>query len=81
LCSCRYPSATFLEDSVVGCCYFIKYAYEVGIYRYAFICDQCLGVTFMLQVVELKLSQEELAEIGKLDRNKHYIRCDGWNVL
>uniref|UniRef100_A0A915CKN4 NADP-dependent oxidoreductase domain-containing protein n=1 Tax=Parascaris univalens TaxID=6257 RepID=A0A915CKN4_PARUN len=33
------------------------------------------------KVVELKLSQEELAEIGKLDRNKHYIRCDGWNVL
>uniref|UniRef100_F1L2U3 Aldose reductase B n=1 Tax=Ascaris suum TaxID=6253 RepID=F1L2U3_ASCSU len=33
------------------------------------------------KVVELKLSQEELAEIGKLNRNKHYIRCDGWNVL
>ncbi|KHN87996.1 Aldose reductase B [Toxocara canis] len=33
------------------------------------------------KVVDLKLSQEELDEISKLNRDKHYIRCEGWNVL
>lgn len=32
------------------------------------------------QVVNFKLSDEELQSISKLDRNKHYIRCEGWNV-
>ncbi|KAL3982345.1 Aldo/keto reductase family protein [Acanthocheilonema viteae] len=32
------------------------------------------------KVVELKLTEEEIERITQLDRNKNYIRCDGWNV-
>jgi diketogulonate reductase-like aldo/keto reductase len=32
-------------------------------------------------VVDVKLSKEEIAGISALNRNQHYIRCDGWNVL
>ncbi|VDN19410.1 unnamed protein product [Gongylonema pulchrum] len=33
------------------------------------------------KVVNLKLTEQEINEISKLDRNKNYIRCDGWNVV
>lgn len=32
-------------------------------------------------VINLQLSPEEVKKIRTLNRDKHYIRCDGWNVL
>uniref|UniRef100_A0A1I8EPP2 NADP-dependent oxidoreductase domain-containing protein n=1 Tax=Wuchereria bancrofti TaxID=6293 RepID=A0A1I8EPP2_WUCBA len=32
------------------------------------------------KVVGMKLTKEEIERITELNRNKNYIRCDGWNV-
>lgn len=32
------------------------------------------------KVVDMKLTKEEIERMTELDRNKNYIRCDGWNV-
>ncbi|KAJ1352693.1 hypothetical protein KIN20_009095 [Parelaphostrongylus tenuis] len=33
------------------------------------------------KVTELKLSEEEIESLHKLNRDQHYIRCYGWRVL
>ncbi|VDN03396.1 unnamed protein product [Thelazia callipaeda] len=37
-------------------------------------------VSSNFKAIDLKLTEEETKLIGKLDKNKNYIRCDGWNV-
>ncbi|VDK62599.1 unnamed protein product [Onchocerca ochengi] len=32
------------------------------------------------KVIDMKLTKEEIERITELNRNKNYIRCDGWNV-
>ncbi|WKY06459.1 hypothetical protein Q1695_006557 [Nippostrongylus brasiliensis] len=34
-----------------------------------------------MKVVDLKLDENEIESLHKLDRNQHYIRCYGWRVL
>ncbi|VDL70007.1 unnamed protein product [Nippostrongylus brasiliensis] len=34
-----------------------------------------------MKVVDLKLDEDEIESLHKLDRNQHYIRCYGWRVL
>ncbi|VDK17482.1 unnamed protein product [Anisakis simplex] len=33
------------------------------------------------KAIDIKLNEEELKEISALNRDKHYIRCEGWKVL
>lgn len=34
-----------------------------------------------IKVISVNLTQDEVKEIARLNKDKHYIRCDGWNVL
>ncbi|VDD87872.1 unnamed protein product [Enterobius vermicularis] len=34
-----------------------------------------------IKVADIKLTEDEVKEFSRLNKDKHYIRCDGWNVL